>query len=93
MYNGRAGHGGAGNSRTPAEALDALASDKSWEVREALARNSSLDGKILADLAGHWSWMVRAVVAENPHTPVQTLRRLAEDADQSVQKVARGRME
>ena len=68
----------AGNSSTPAEAL---------------AKNSSLDGKILADLAGHWSWMVRAAVAENPRTPPETLRRLAEDPDQSVQKVARGRIE
>jgi hypothetical protein len=69
-----------------------MASDKSWEVREALARNPHLDPRILEDLSSHWSWMVRAAVAENPQTPVGTLERLAEDADQSVQKVARRRL-
>ncbi|MDD2756249.1 MAG: hypothetical protein PHS80_12070, partial [Methanothrix sp.] len=64
----------------------------SWEVREALARNEKLEGKILDELAGHWSWMVRAAVAENPNTPAGTLKRLAEDPDQSVQKAARGRL-
>ena len=34
-----------------------------------------------------------AAVAENPRTPPETLRRLAEDPDQSVQKAARGRIE
>ena len=47
---------------------------------------------VLEELAGHWSWMVRAAVAQNPNTPVETLKRLAEDPDQSVQKAARGRM-
>jgi hypothetical protein len=36
--------------------------------------------------------MVRVAVAQNPNTPAETLRRLAEDPDQSVQKAARGRI-
>ncbi|HNX40700.1 MAG TPA: hypothetical protein PKK11_08960, partial [Methanothrix sp.] len=61
-------------------------------VRESLAKNISLDGSILEELAGHWSWMVRAAVANNPNTPAGTLKRLADDPDQSVQKAARGRV-
>ncbi|MFZ3148529.1 MAG: hypothetical protein WA137_05760, partial [Methanothrix sp.] len=72
-------------------ALAALAADKSWEVREALASNEKLAGNILDELSGHWSWMVRVAVAENPNTPATTLKRLAEDQDQSVQKAARER--
>ena len=49
-------------------------------------------GKILDELSGHWSWMVRAAVAENSNTTAETLKRLADDSDQSVQKAARGRM-
>ena len=72
--------------------LATLAADKSWEVRQALARNEKLDGKILIELAGHWSWMVRVAVAENPNTPAAAVARLAEDPDQSVLKAARARM-
>jgi len=45
----------------------------------------------LDELSRHWSWMVRAAVAENPNTPTETLKRLAEDPDQSVQKATRNR--
>jgi hypothetical protein len=31
-------------------------------------------------------------VAQNPNAPAETLKRLAEDTDQSVQKAARGRI-
>ncbi|TFH50605.1 MAG: hypothetical protein E4G89_03040 [Methanothrix sp.] len=62
-----------------------------WRSWEALARNEKLDGKIPDELSGHWSWMVRVAVAENLNTPAETLKRLAEDLDQSVQKAARGR--
>jgi len=47
--------------------------------------------RILDELSRHWSWMVRAAVAENPNTPTETLKRLAEDPDQSVQKATRNR--
>jgi hypothetical protein len=56
------------------------------------ARNAKLDCRILDELAGHRSSIVRAAVAENPSTPAKTLKRLAEDQDQSVQKAARKRM-
>jgi hypothetical protein len=35
--------------------------------------------------------MVREAVAKNPSTPAETLKRLAQDPDQSVQKAARSR--
>ena len=59
----------------PAQALAALAADKSWEVREAVAHNPNLEEKILEELAGHWSWMVREAVAKNPSTPAETLKK------------------
>jgi hypothetical protein len=36
--------------------------------------------------------MVREAVAENPNTPLEIIRKLAQDPDQSVQKAAMGRL-
>jgi hypothetical protein len=56
-----------------------------------VASNPNLEGSILEELAGHWSWMVREAAAKNPNTPAETIRKLAQDPDQSVQKAARSR--
>ena len=77
------------NVRTPPVALASLASDKSWEVREAVSRNPGLDRKFLEELSSHWAWKVREAVALNPSTPKEILERMSQDPDQSVNKAAR----
>ena len=57
-----------------------------------MASNSNLNREALEELSCHWSWMVREAVAENPNTPLEIIRKLAQDPDQSVQKAAMGRL-
>lgn len=55
------------------------------------ACNSKPDGSIPEEPAGYLSSKTQAQVAENPNTPAETLKRLAGDQDQDVQKAARER--
>ena len=78
----------ARDPETTPERLVDLARDGEWEVRAAVAGNTSAPQELLTELSRDGEWYVRRAVAKNRSAPTSTLTFLTGDEDEDVVKAA-----
>jgi bacterioferritin-associated ferredoxin len=80
----------ARHPNTPQTALERLATDERWTVRQAVAGNPSAGPMLLESLLADTDLDVRRAVAAHPNTPQDALESLLNDAEDGVRRAALG---